>query len=65
MTNAAKNTLTNEEKFALEAIAGQHLGLDTLEAQNSDDADFSEQAVWSIEAALRAAFEAGRASATS
>ena len=47
--------------LALAAIARQHLGLSTLTTLGSDSRDFSEHAVWSIEAALRAAYEAGRA----
>jgi hypothetical protein len=42
------------------AIAQQHLGLESLEARNSDRLDFSEQAVWSLKNALEAAFAAGR-----
>jgi hypothetical protein len=44
----------------LAQIAKQHLLVDTLKTQKSN-ADFHEVAVWSIEAALKAAFEAGRA----
>ncbi|MFT5864907.1 MAG: hypothetical protein ACI9PY_000751 [Ascidiaceihabitans sp.] len=40
-------------------IARKHLHLKTLETANSDGADFSDQAVWSLKAALEAAFEAG------
>jgi len=42
------------------AIAKEHLFLDTLETRHSDSLDFSDQAVWSLKAALEAAFEAGR-----
>jgi len=41
-------------------IAQAQLGLETLETRNSDELDFSDVAVWSIEAALAAAYEAGR-----
>lgn len=44
-------------------IAHRHLGLETLETRNSDSLDFSDQAVWSLKAALEAAYEAGRRSA--
>lgn len=44
----------------LENIARQHLGLRTLAARNSDALDFHDHAVWSIEAALKAAFDAGK-----
>ncbi|MDP3652029.1 MAG: hypothetical protein Q8R67_10135 [Rhodoferax sp.] len=53
------------EANILEQIARKHLGLETLEERKSDRLDFHDLAVWSIEAALKAAFEAGRsASAT-
>jgi uncharacterized protein DUF6900 len=45
----------------LAAIAKEHLGLETLETRKSDALDFSDQAVWSIRAALEAAYEAGKA----
>ena len=41
-------------------IAQQHLRLETLETRDSDSLDFHDLAVWQIESALRAAFEAGR-----
>ena len=41
-------------------IAQQHLPIETLETRHSDDLDFHDIAVWQIESALRAAFEAGR-----
>lgn len=40
-------------------IARRHLRLETLEARNSDNLDFSDQSVWSIKAALEEAFAAG------
>ena len=43
-------------------IATKHLFLETLEGRNSDSLDFHDMAVWSIKAALEAAFEAGRQS---
>lgn len=55
-------TLTPEEQALLETIASQHLDLETLETQRSDDKDFSDQAVWNIKAALEAAFRAGQQS---
>lgn len=45
----------------LNDIARRHLGLPTLDARGSDDLDFSEQAVWRIREALKAAYEAGAA----
>ena len=47
-------------KKLLAAIAKMHLSLETLETRNSDSLDFSDQAVWSIEAALKEAFIAGQ-----
>lgn len=41
-------------------IAKRHLGLETLETRKSDSLDFSEQAVWSIAAALEEAYKLGR-----
>lgn len=43
----------------LTVIAAKHLGLQTLETRMSDGLDFSDQAVWSLKAALEAAYEAG------
>ena len=43
----------------IQTIAKQHLGIQTLTEQKSDGHDFHDLAVWSIEAALQAAFEAG------
>jgi hypothetical protein len=44
----------------LAQIARQHLHIETLQARHADRLDFHEVAVWSIEAALKAAFEAGQ-----
>lgn len=44
---------------ALEAIAKKHLGVRTLKVRNSDELDFYDLSVGSIEKALQAAFEAG------
>ena len=40
-------------------IAAKHLFLETLETRNSDGLDFHDAAVWSIRAALEAAFAVG------
>ena len=48
---------------AIEAIARDILRIETLEERKSDELDFYDRAVWTIEAALEAAYEAGRASA--
>lgn len=52
---------TKEELFT--QIAQQHLNIETLEERKSDSLDFKEVAVWSVKAALEAAFEAGKAAA--
>ena len=44
----------------LTKISAEHLGLETLDERRRDCLDFSHQAVWSIKAALEAAYEAGR-----
>jgi hypothetical protein len=41
-------------------IARRHLGVSSLEARHSDSLDFYDLAVWNIQAALAAAFEAGQ-----
>ena len=41
-------------------IAQRLLGLETLDQRHSDGLDFKEQAVWSVKAALEAAYEAGK-----
>ena len=48
----------------LAATAKQHLGILTLERRNSDRLDFHDVAVWSVKAALQAAYDAGAASAS-
>lgn len=52
----------DQRDTTLAAIAARHLHLETLATRNSDGLDFHELAVWSIRAALEAAFEAGRQS---
>ena len=47
----------------LERIAQKHLGIATLASRHSDSLDFHDLAVWSLEAALKAAFEAGKQAA--
>lgn len=48
-----------EISLLLGEIAKRYLGLPTLDTRNSDTQDFHDLAVWSIKAALAAAFEAG------
>jgi hypothetical protein len=44
------------------AIAQMHIpGIETLEERKSGDLDFHDIAVWSLHDALKAAYEAGRA----
>lgn len=43
----------------IERIAGEHFHLKTLDTRNRDRLDFSDQAVWSLKAALEAAYDAG------
>ena len=68
MTTNRKTSRTNNAKvkmgddLQITKIAQKHLGMECLEARNADHLDFHEFAVWQIEAALRAAYEAGRAS---
>ena len=45
---------------AIAEVAKEHLDLDSLEAQNSDSADFHNLAVWQIKAALEAAYLQGK-----
>jgi hypothetical protein len=53
--------LTREQE--IEEIAKRVLKIETLGTRNSDALDFHELAVWTIQAALDAAYEAGRQSA--
>jgi hypothetical protein len=52
-----------DQNAQLTEIAAEYLNLETLETRNSDSLDFSEHAVWSIKAALEAAYKAGQADA--
>lgn len=47
----------------LAAIAKETLHIDTLETRKSDTLDFHDVAVWSVKAALDAAYRAGLAAA--
>lgn len=44
----------------LAAIAREHLNITTLVPRRSDRLDFHNVAVWQVEAALKASFDAGR-----
>ena len=52
----------DQRDTTLAEIAARHLHLETLETRNSDSLDFHDVAVWSIKAALEAAYKAGRQS---
>ena len=47
----------------LAQIAKERLGLETLETRKSDSLDFHDLAVWTLRAALQAAYQAGHAAA--
>lgn len=55
----AKTPAQQRRDDMLTVIAAKHLGRETLETRRSDSLDFSDQAVWSLKAALEAAYEAG------
>jgi hypothetical protein len=59
MTNNIKHTQKDQ---ILVQIAKDELHLETLETHKSDSLDFHDCAVWSIKAALEAAYEAGQQS---
>jgi hypothetical protein len=48
-----------EMKTAIDQIAKTDLGIETLDTRKSDVLDFHDLAVWSIRAALEAAYKAG------
>ena len=54
---------TETRRATIEAIARKYLEIETLQTRCSDQADFHELAVWVIEAALIAAYNAGREAA--
>ena len=57
----SKKEPTVDERLA--AIAKEQLRIDTLKTRNSDSLDFHDVAVWSVKAALEAAYRAGLAAA--
>ena len=59
-TKTAAPAPAPSEALLLE-IAATHFHIGTLETRNSDGLDFHDVAVWSIRAALEAAFAAGQA----
>ena len=54
------NKATTERTTAINTIAKDILGIETLEAQHSDSLDFHDIPVWKIAAALTHAYWAGR-----
>ena len=61
MTAKTAATAKGPSDALLLEIAAKHFCLETLETRNSDRLDFHDVAVWSIRAALEAAFVAGQA----
>ena len=61
MTNTKQTAKKNTMKNDMERIALEVLDLETLETRNSDSLDFSDKAVWTLKAALEAAYKAGQA----
>lgn len=55
----AKPTLSPAAKREIAEIARVHLHIETLERRWSDSLDFHDLAVWSVAAALEAAYLAG------
>jgi hypothetical protein len=45
-------------------IAREYLHIETLEIRGSDSLDFHDVSVWSVKAALQAAYQLGRAAST-
>lgn len=54
-------TTTAQIQKTIARIALEHCGFETLDERRSDRLDFREVAVWSMKAALEAAYLAGRA----
>lgn len=61
MNTKAKQPKPSMKDQQIAEIAVRILGMETIETRNSDSLDFHERAVWSIKAALEAAYEAGKA----
>ncbi len=55
--------MTTQRDQAINDIAREALGLQTLETRRSDRLDFHDLAVWTIKDALERAYEAGRTAA--
>ena len=64
MTTKTKALAKAPSEALLLEIAAKHFhSIETLETRNRDRLDFHDVAVWSIRAALKEAFEAGRRAA--
>ena len=61
MTTTGSETETR--RATIEAIARKYLEIETLQTRCTDESDFHELAVWLIEAALIAAYNAGHEAA--
>jgi len=57
--------MPNTRDNAINRIAREALGLETLEARKMDSLDFHDLAVWTVKDALERAYEAGRKAAPS
>jgi hypothetical protein len=55
-----KHHTTAANPSELAAIAQTILNIETLETRDSDDLDFHEVSIWSLKAALEAAYRAGQ-----
>jgi len=53
-------TTNASTKTAITGISKRHLSIETLKRRMSDRLDFHDVSVWGVEAALTAAYEAGR-----
>jgi hypothetical protein len=53
------NTEANLTEAQINKLAKRHFDLPHLRVYNNDQQDFSDQAVWNLEAALKAAFKLG------
>lgn len=49
-----------KDNKTIENLAKEYLNIETLETKGSDYEDFHEVSVWSLKAALEAAYEAGK-----
>ncbi len=61
-TTSIRPTAARRRDRTVRAITRDQLFIESLDTVNHDAADFHEVAVWSVRAALEAAYEAGRRS---